>query len=475
MKKKITLLLQLITLFLIFECSEKNESLELSNTNSFEIRNESVIKLGVKLNFKDSTVYKQNDNFKDQFVLSENEKKEFYSSIQEVKNQFKSIEIFDEKFKIKYKDLDLYEFESSENLTSFNIYMPNPNSSEITKNKFSSINININENGVYGFFPSLNPSSSQKFFKSNNGFSDIFNKNVPNTYGEYDFAYNINGKLIAYDNYVYAETTKIIKSIDEGRTWSTIVNLENGFDDDFLTCNFITENNGWLAFLNYHWRNPDTKSKIYKYSNGSVNLISELLGVSIKKIHFLNNNEGFLFANVAKDASNPDDPKGIVFFTSSNGGQNWTNKVEISNNDDIEKVFIFNNQIIIFPSNYNLVNYFYKSEDKGKTWKKIDINIGNRNTRDLTFIDENIGYLKTGNRKNWSDNNLGYVYKTSDGGQSWELVTMTEKLGSKIHFFNENLGYLQDLIHHKGESLLITENGGKIWKEVLFPYDYILK
>ena len=146
-----------------------------------------------------------------------------------------------------------------------------------------------------------------------------------------------------------------------------------------------------------------------------------------------------------------------------------------SANDDIEKVFVFNNQIIIYPSNYGLVNYFYKSEDKGLNWKKMDINISNNTVRDLIFINKDIGYLKTGDRNNWSESNLGYVYKTSNGGQTWDLVTMTKKLGSKIHFLNENLGYLQDLIHHKGESLLITENGGKTWKEILFPYDYIIK
>jgi hypothetical protein len=459
----------------MFNCSEKDENLELSKATSFEIVNESVINLGVKLNLKDSTVYEQNDNFNDQFVLSENEKKEFYSSINEVKNQFKSIEIFDENFEVKYKNLDLYEFDSIENLISFNIYMPNPNSSEITKNKFSSINININEEGIYGFYPSLNPLSTQKFFNSNKDFSSYFNENIPNTYGEYDFAYNTNGKIIAYDNYVYSENTKIIKSNDEGKTWSTIIDIENGFDDDFLTCNFINENTGWLAFLNYHWTNADTKCKIYKYSNGNVSLISELLGFSIKKIHFINSNEGYLFANIAKGASNPHDPRGIVFFKSSNGGSNWGNKIEISANDDIEKVFVFNNQIIIYPSNYGLVNYFYKSEDKGLNWKKMDINISNNTVRDLIFINKDIGYLKTGDRNNWSESNLGYVYKTSNGGQTWDLVTMTKKLGSKIHFLNENLGYLQDLIHHKGESLLITENGGKTWKEILFPYDYIIK
>lgn len=475
MKKSIFTILQLIILLLIFNCSEKNENLEFSNTTSYSIINKSAINLGIKINLKDSTLYKLNDNFEKQFVLLEDEKKDFDSNIEQVNKQFESIEVFDENFKVKYKKLDLYEFEKNENLTSFSVYMPHPNSSQVTKNKFGSINLNLNENGIYGFFPNLNPSSSKRFFKSNKDFSEIFAKNVPNIYDEYDFAYNYNEKLIAYNTDVYAESTKIIKSIDEGKSWNTIVNVANGFDDDFLTCNFINENNGWIAFLNYHWTNPDTKSIIYKYNDGNFYSVSELLGVSIKKIHFINNNEGFLFANLAKEASNPHDPKGIAFFTSSNGGSSWSDIILVSENDDIEKIFIFDNHIIIYPSNYDLVNYFYKSEDKGKTWKKININIENNTVRDLSFIDENIGYLKTGSKNNWSDNNLGYVYKTSDGGKSWTLITETEKLGSKIHFYNENLGYLQDLIHHKGESLLVTENGGKIWKEVLFPYDYILK
>lgn len=56
------------------------------------------------------------------------------------------------------------------------------------------------------------------------------------------------------------------------------------------------------------------------------------------------------------------------------------------------------------------------------------------------------------------------LYKTTDGGSSWQSITTPFKIGIKdIQFFNENTGYLVS----KGEGVYKTIDGGREWNKIL--------
>jgi photosystem II stability/assembly factor-like uncharacterized protein len=68
----------------------------------------------------------------------------------------------------------------------------------------------------------------------------------------------------------------------------------------------------------------------------------------------------------------------------------------------------------------------------------------------------------------------GYIFRTSDGGSSWEEVYSSDKFLKDISFLNTEIGYAC------GDSILIlkTEDGGNSWAEMEYPWipapNYIL-
>ncbi|MEM1322748.1 MAG: YCF48-related protein [Bacteroidota bacterium] len=94
----------------------------------------------------------------------------------------------------------------------------------------------------------------------------------------------------------------------------------------------------------------------------------------------------------------------------------------------------------------------FKTEDGGASWENIG-DVG-PDFRDIQFLTEEIGFV--GGR-------VG-ITKTLDGGQSWALVPSTW-LCDAFHFYDEQRGYMINL-----GALWYTEDGGNSWTEVIPSY-----
>ncbi|MEO8399584.1 MAG: YCF48-related protein, partial [Ignavibacteriaceae bacterium] len=94
----------------------------------------------------------------------------------------------------------------------------------------------------------------------------------------------------------------------------------------------------------------------------------------------------------------------------------------------------------------------YKTEGTYDNWKKLFLN---DNFNDVAFINEELGFLLSGN-----------LYKTIDGGRNWLLKTDAPG-GNRIIFTDSLNGVIGGINSNSGNSLTAiwkTSNGGEIWQ-----------
>ncbi len=83
------------------------------------------------------------------------------------------------------------------------------------------------------------------------------------------------------------------------------------------------------------------------------------------------------------------------------------------------------------------------------------------NFQQLLFLNKHIGFIVGG-----QGGESGSIYKTIDGGKSWELNLNTDKSLYAINFLNDSVGYAC------GENLIVlkTYDQGGSWEDYQFPY-----
>lgn len=96
----------------------------------------------------------------------------------------------------------------------------------------------------------------------------------------------------------------------------------------------------------------------------------------------------------------------------------------------------------------------YRSTNSGGSWQLVNSGLPNLSVLQITAIDENKAWINLGLR----------VFATTNGGTSWsEQFYSPVTFINKIHFFNQNTGYL---LAEQSDSIIgffITRNGGSNW------------
>ena len=263
----------------------------------------------------------------------------------------------------------------------------------------------------------------------------------------------------------------IMKSSDSGGNWN---NLSNHITTvDLLDVSFATEFNGIAV---------GREGVILRTTNGGQNwLISEsgtnewLAGVSMP-----NPNTATV---VGKD--------GIILRT-TNGGESWVNLLVDSMIQLTDVCFTDENTGTIVGS-----NKIIRTTDGGETW--VTQNSGtNQGLEGVSFYNSDIGMVVGNNRTilrttnggtNWinqslsgdddlrdvsvADINNTYIvgstilYKTTDGGQNWQLRGFDNCLLRSVHFTSGNVGTIVGQWLGWGQCcngiILHTTNGGLTW------------
>lgn len=461
-----------VLLLLFNGCAE--ETANLGNIE-YALKNTSEINIGFNIHLvkgaeasiiKDSAIIKPGEEF---VIIKSRSSLEPDSIIDK-------IEIWDKDFNNKYKELALNMYEKENDRYIFSVTMPFLRSAEIIRNS-RSVDIYINENSIYGFYPKIDYPRATYFFKTTDHFNSIFKIETPVGHPNASFKMlkSIGSTLIGYDANVYSDNTLFIKSTNGGTSWETFFEFGlRSSDDSFATTDFIDEDNGWL--FNYRrlhsgWALYTTD--VYRYSSGNIYNISTINNYSVYDCKFINENIGYVLANTSNGVR-PSDARQTIFMKTDNGGIKWSAPVIISNNHFAQKFFRLNDGklIVMLNSAEYLLDYYMFSLDDGKTWKTKRVKTTN-GIKDIFFLPNGVGYLKAGTTSGWAHQNIGEVYKTLDGGTTWTKITEPIN-GTIIWFYNENIGYLQDLKFGSAQILYVTTDGGSSWKEVLYPYDYLI-
>ena len=126
---------------------------------------------------------------------------------------------------------------------------------------------------------------------------------------------------------------------------------------------------------------------------------------------------------------------GLGMYKSLNGGKTWQH-TGLENTGTIARIVVHpNNPEIVYAAasgnewSYNIDRGVYKSENGGKTWKKILGNDDKTGAIDLVIdpSDPNTLIASTWNRirRRWSDpvpEDGDHVYKSTDGGNTWKVA-----------------------------------------------------
>ncbi len=257
------------------------------------------------------------------------------------------------------------------------------------------------------------------------------------------------GKIIAV-----GEGSTIMTSEDLGETWDILLNPA-GMNNQFV-CNslfFIDEMTGFIG---------GGREQILKTTDGGTNwelkYSSGILydQICINDICFMNDSTGFATGH------------GGLLLKTTNAGETWI-EVESGVNLDLNEIVMIDNQTAYILSNFTYdakSNLWLKTSDSGNTWitENIPALIPNGQLTDLYFVNDTVGFMHL--NEEWD----GSLFKTTDAGQTWNLVF--EQWGGidcRFNFSDEQHGVavLNTWMYYS--KVLVTEDGGNTWVEILLP------
>lgn len=289
----------------------------------------------------------------------------------------------------------------------------------------------------------------------------------------------------------------IFESIDEGQTWELSYfdpesNVNSAFNDLLKlpggvaiavgtngkimrkggpAQDWIEMNSGIDFTLNAIGK---TNSTIYAAGNGdnillkstdnglswTTQTLSASISGSMRDIRFISNSKGFI--TVSNSGSH------MVLMT-ENGGTTW--QIAWSGSS------YFPNKIDFFDDIYGMISCgrnMYESgilltTDGGETWNEAEIGQFSWNNERAILMTDFDEAIMAGH--------LGLIFRTTNFGENWQLVTNREFMGDifSLQFTDENIGYALASNYTGGlaaHDLLKTENGGLTWETIAWNETY---
>ncbi len=240
--------------------------------------------------------------------------------------------------------------------------------------------------------------------------------------------------------------------------WKTV--LKGDWSAHLYGVHFISETHGWavgnsVGVFSGHGVDETDRS----YTEGAESIIlhtadggknwhrqnSGIYGKPLRDVFFRNASEGWCVGE-----------GGVVIHT-TDGGQTWE-QLETGTQYNLHSLYLGEVTGWIVGDWGTLL----KTTDGGKTYQKVDGDVfEEKSLKDIHFTDNSHGWIVTYSTPNDTENS-GYIYHTTDGGQTWEEQFSTKSALFSLHFVDKMAGWVVG----DQRSLYVTTDGGKNWEFV---------
>ncbi len=230
--------------------------------------------------------------------------------------------------------------------------------------------------------------------------------------------------------------------------WKTV--MEGDWSSHLYDVHFVNENLGWAVgnavdIIPGLDAEENAESLIIQTTNGGQTWHrqnSGVLGTPLRKVYFRSALEGWCLG------------EGGVLIHTSDGGKTWK-PIETGTENNLHDFFITETTGWIVGDWGTLL----KTTDSGRTFAKVDGSVFNRKSlKGIFFVDENYGWIITYNAPNGK--NAGYIYRTTDGGNTWEEQLTTEAALFNLYFIDKQTGWVVG----DRRSVYATTDGGQTWQ-----------
>jgi len=137
-------------------------------------------------------------------------------------------------------------------------------------------------------------------------------------------------------------------------------------------------------------------------------------------------------------------------------------------NTDKLSSFAFYISILIFIIAFN---FEHNPPDLSGWYQQFLPNLNGQPLSDVIFLDSLTGFAITDND---FSNDTGYILKTTNGGDNWNIVFSSNRDYKAIEFINLNTGYVCGAQPATGSRLLKTTNSGLNWFNVHPPDPFLV-
>ncbi|MCC7437557.1 MAG: T9SS type A sorting domain-containing protein [Armatimonadetes bacterium] len=158
-----------------------------------------------------------------------------------------------------------------------------------------------------------------------------------------------------------------------------------------------------------------------------------------------------------------------LLYKTTDGGLTWKS-TSLNWPSLIGNIFIISEKTLFCFGSRADADRIYRSDDSGKTWQPILETIGDeRRISGFYFIDKHHGFVTGRHSAVGPSQKEGILYRTTDGGKTWDSTITEDGILVDIQFFNPALGYAVG--NHA--SIYVTTDSGKTWKsERAWPYNF---
>ena len=236
---------------------------------------------------------------------------------------------------------------------------------------------------------------------------------------------------------------RILKTVNGGKTWDEYALTYKGIQN----LSFVSQQTGYFQ----------AGGNFYKSTNRGIDwkyLGQPLPDQKTGDFHFVNENIGYAIVGGTPGTS----ASSTLVYKTSDGGVTWNNALQgfLTWNDLYGLYFI--NEDVGFVSTGFGPSVAFRSSDGGATWTTVSTT----GFGQIQFLNDNVGYARN------IANYYNRIYKTTDGGLTWNIVYEVDQDITSFHFINESTGFIV------GDSgfMYKTSNGGSTWQKINPPYAY---